>query len=144
VWSLRPAHADDRDFLLDLHEATMRAYVDRVWGWDDKEQVSYFENRFRPERWQIIQAGGEDVGVLIVEEDGEEIYLAEIQILPDWQGRGIGSSIVRSLMERAAASGTPLTLRVLHVNERARFLYERLGFRPFKETETHAYLLWDE
>jgi ribosomal protein S18 acetylase RimI-like enzyme len=80
--------------------------------------------------------------VLIVEESEDEIYLAEIQVAPAWQGRGIGSSVVRSLMDRAAASERPLTLRVLHVNDRARKLYERLGFHQFKTIETHAYLRW--
>jgi len=93
--------------------------------------------------WQIIQAGGQDVGVLIVKENDEELYLAEIEIVPEWQGRGIGSSVLRSLMEDAVARQTPLTLRVLHLNERARALYERLGFRPFREIETHTYLRWD-
>jgi ribosomal protein S18 acetylase RimI-like enzyme len=45
-------------------------------------------------------------------------------------------------MEEAARVGKPLTLRVLHVNGRARAFYERLGFRPFKEIETHVYLRW--
>jgi len=34
-WSLRPAKASDYDFLVALHEATMREYVEQVWGWDD-------------------------------------------------------------------------------------------------------------
>jgi ribosomal protein S18 acetylase RimI-like enzyme len=45
-------------------------------------------------------------------------------------------------MDRAIASGKPLSLRVLRVNERARSLYELLGFRRFKEIETHTYLRW--
>jgi RimJ/RimL family protein N-acetyltransferase len=45
-------------------------------------------------------------------------------------------------MERAAAVGKPLTLRVLHANPRARALYERLGFQAFKEIETHTYMRW--
>jgi ribosomal protein S18 acetylase RimI-like enzyme len=142
VWCLRKAHADDRDFLYALNEATMREHVERVWGWDDDEQVAYFENRFQPKAWQIIEAEGQPIGVLIVEEREDEIYLAEIQVAPHWQGRGIGSSVVRSLMEQAAASGKSLTLRVLHVNEQARKLYRRLGFQPFKTIETHAYLRW--
>jgi ribosomal protein S18 acetylase RimI-like enzyme len=143
LWGLRPACPGDRDFLFGLNEATMREHVERVWGWDDEEQNAFFDDRFDPDRSQIIQADGEDIGVLIVEEDADEIYLAEIEILPVWQKRGLGSSIVRSLMKDAAASGKPLTLRVLRVNERARALYERLGFRPFKEIETHTYLRWD-
>lgn len=121
----------------------MREYVERVWGWDEAEQTTLFENRFQPERWQIIQSSGQDIGVLVVEDQTEEIILASIEILPDWQGQGVGSSVIRSLMGRAAASGKPLALRVLRVNERARSLYERLGFRPFKEIETHTYLRWE-
>jgi ribosomal protein S18 acetylase RimI-like enzyme len=141
-WRLRSARHDDRDFLYALNEATMREHVEHVWGWDDQEQVAFFEDRFHPDGWQVIEANGEAIGVLIVEESEDEIYLAEIQIAPAWQGRGIGSSVMRSLMKRAAASGKPLTLRVLHVNDRARALYERLGFQKFKAIETHTYLHW--
>ena len=143
LWSLRPAQFSDRDFLFRLNEATMREHVERVWGWDDDAQVAFFENRFRPDAWQIIQADRQDIGVLVVEHKSDEMFLAELQILPDWQGRGVGASIVRSLMHDAAACRKPLTLRVLHVNTRARALYERLGFRPLTEIETHVYLRWD-
>lgn len=124
----------------------MRDHVDRVWGWDDDEQAAFFARRFepeRPQRWEVIQAGGGDVGLLIVEEREDDIYLAEIQIVPERQSEGIGSAVVRSLQARAAAAGKPLTLRVLHVNQRARDLYERLGFRRFDEIDTHAYLRWE-
>ena len=120
----------------------MKDYVELVWGWDDSDQITFFDNRFQPDGCQIIQADGADIGVLIVEEDADEIYLAEVQVLPHWQGRGIGSSVLRSLMERGAAAGKPVTLRVLHANPRARALYERFGFQPFKEIETHTYLRW--
>jgi ribosomal protein S18 acetylase RimI-like enzyme len=99
-------------------------------------------SRFRPERWQIILAENEDIGMLVFENEEDSLRLAEIEILPAWQGRGIGSSVIRWLMREAARTGKPLTLRVLHVNERARALYVRLGFRPFKEIETHVYLSW--
>lgn len=120
----------------------MREHVERVWGWDHGKQVAFFDEHFRPDKSQIIRVDGEDIGVLIVEPAETEIYLAEIQILPGWQGRGIGSSVVRSLMNEAANSGKAVTLRVLHVNDRARALYERLGFVPYKDTETHTYLRW--
>jgi ribosomal protein S18 acetylase RimI-like enzyme len=141
-WSLRPARADDYDFLFTLHEATMREYVERVWGWDDEEQAKILQTRFRPGHWKIIQAENHDIGLLVVEEEEGAIRLAEIELLPAWQRRGIGASIVGGLMKEATTAGKPLTLRVLHVNKGARALYERLGFRPFKEIETHVYLRW--
>jgi GNAT superfamily N-acetyltransferase len=143
AWTLRRARPEDREFLLALKEAAMRPYVEQVWGWDDAEQAAYFDERFVPEHWQIIQVGGQDAGVLIVEEDAEQVYLAEIEVLPAWQGQGIGTAAIGSLMERATATGKPLNLRVLHVNTRARALYERLGFRPYKEIDTHIYLRWE-
>jgi ribosomal protein S18 acetylase RimI-like enzyme len=142
-WQLRPAQAEDREFLYALNEVTMREHVEKVWGWDDSEQLAFFDDRFQPADWQIIQADREDVGVLIVRENDDELYLEDIKILPAWQGRGIGSAVVRSLMRDAVSRRKPLTLRVLHVNTSARALYERLGFRPFKEIETHTYLRWD-
>jgi ribosomal protein S18 acetylase RimI-like enzyme len=141
-WELRQARPEDRDFLFDLNRATMKEYVERVWGWDESGQITFFDDRFAPDQWQIIQADGTDIGVLIVQEDARQIHVAEIQILPEWQGRGIGSSVVRELMDRGTATGRSLTLRVLHANPRARALYERFGFRAFKSIETHTYLRW--
>jgi ribosomal protein S18 acetylase RimI-like enzyme len=118
----------------------MRDYVDATWGWDDDEQVAFFDEHFDPTRCQILQVGRVDVGVLAVDERADEIYVAEIQLLPQWQGRGIGSSVVESLIERGAATNKPVTLRVLRTNPRATALYARLGFQPFREIETHIYL----
>jgi ribosomal protein S18 acetylase RimI-like enzyme len=140
VWSLRGARPEDRQFLFELNRATMRDYVDATWGWDDDEQAAFFDEHFDPTRCQILQVGRVDIGVLAVEERAEEIYLAEIQLLPEWQGRGIGSSVIESLVEHGAASDKPVTLRVLRTNPRASTLYTRLGFGPFREIETHIYL----
>jgi ribosomal protein S18 acetylase RimI-like enzyme len=121
----------------------MREYVDATWGWDDDEQIAFFGEHFDPARLQIIQVGNADIGVLSVEERTDEIYLAEIQLLPQWQGQGIGSSVIRSLIERGAVHDKPVTLRVLHANPRAAALYERFGFRRFREIETHTYMRLD-
>jgi ribosomal protein S18 acetylase RimI-like enzyme len=141
-WTLRPALPSDRDFLYELSEATMREYVEAVWGWDDRVQSAMFDDRFRPEAWLVVQVGGRDVGVLVVEERDQELYVARIEISPEWQGRGIGSAVIRSLMDEAAASGKELRLDVLHANGRARRLYERLGFDALAESKTRTSMRW--
>lgn len=117
----------------------MRRHVELVWGWDDAAQEAFFERRWNPEAWQVIEVDGRPAGLLIVEDSPAALYVAEIQILPELQGGGIGTAVLRSVM----AGGRPVSLRVLHVNDRARKLYERLGFRPTHEIETHVYLRWD-
>lgn len=89
-----------------------------------------------------MESDGEPVGALSVEETGDALFLADVEIAPEWQGRGIGSAIVRSLQERARAKGRPLELQVLHVNDRGRALYERLGFREVRRDETRAQMRW--
>jgi ribosomal protein S18 acetylase RimI-like enzyme len=143
AWTLRPATPADRDFAFELNRETMKEYVGATWGWDDAEQEALFEESFDPTDCEIVHVGQTDIGLLAVGEDADEIYLAGIDLLPEWQGRGIGSSIVRSLLERGAASGKPVTLRVLHTNPRAEALYVRLGFTRFRTIETHAYLRAD-
>jgi ribosomal protein S18 acetylase RimI-like enzyme len=142
-WSLRPASNADRDFAFELNRVTMKEYVEATWGWDDAEQEALFDESFDPADCEIIRVGSTDVGLVAVEEHDDEIYLAGIYLLPEWQSHGIGSSIVGSLLERGAASGKAVTLRVLHSNPRAEALYERLGFTRFRTIDTHAYLRAD-
>jgi ribosomal protein S18 acetylase RimI-like enzyme len=123
-WTLRPATAADRGFLFELNRQTMREYVEAVWGWDDAFQARFFDEHFVPDgSRQIIQVDGCDVGM--------------VEVLPEWQGRGIGTSVVRSVLARGQQGAKPVVLRVLRVNQRARRLYEREGFEVVSETETH-------
>jgi ribosomal protein S18 acetylase RimI-like enzyme len=56
-----------------------------------------------------------------------EIYLSRIEIAPGHQRLGIGSRIIRALLEEAERTGQDLVLDVLTVNRRAQALYRRLG-----------------
>jgi GNAT superfamily N-acetyltransferase len=126
--ALRPATPADSEFCFALHKAAMGEYVAAVWGWDEQVQRHYHDHGFIPDRWQIITADGVDVGALNVDYRPSEIYLARIELDPAYQGRGIGSRVIRDLLARAAAIGQPVVLDVLQVNKRALHLYQRLGF----------------
>ena len=49
-------------------------------------------------------------------------------IVPSAQGRGLGTALVRLVLDEAAGRGLPVRLSVL-ANNPARGLYERLGFQ---------------
>jgi len=142
-WSLRPAIAADRDFLFELHRLTMRPYVEATWSWDDAEQERIFDESFNPSEQQVIEVDGEAAGVLVVAESDDELWLALIELEPRWQGAGIGTEIVTSLMRRGAETNRSVALRVLRTNTPARALYERLGFVVFRETDVRVYLRVD-
>lgn len=137
TYTLRPATLGDYVFLETLHAATMRDVVVQVWGWDAAEQQALFRRDFDPSCSQIVVVDGEDAGVLVLEKRDDEWFLANIQIAPAHQSRGLGARLIGTLLAEARAAGLPVTLQVLTVN-RARRLYERLGFVTTGLTETHV------
>ncbi|MCK4572829.1 MAG: GNAT family N-acetyltransferase [candidate division Zixibacteria bacterium] len=135
--SLRPATDDDCEFLYSLTRETLHQYVVETWGaWDEAYQRGHFENKFDKERMRVIQCGSVDVGLLCLERSAKEIFIVEIEILPGYQGQGIGTSVLSDIIAEAESAGLPVRLQVLRVNP-ARRLYERLGFRVFDESQTH-------
>jgi ribosomal protein S18 acetylase RimI-like enzyme len=124
--ALRPATTDDAEFFFALHKRSLGPYVDQIWGWDDDEQSAYLTGDFDLEGVRVIVVDGVDAGRLDVEERDDEIFLALIELAPEYQGRGIGSRLICELID--GSGGKRVTLSVLGVNERAYQLYRRLGF----------------
>lgn len=139
---LRPVTQADYEFLYDLNRRTMRVYVEPLWGWDEAVQRENFHQRFKLDGHFIIVVDGTDAGRLAVDRTAERIFLSQINLLPDFQGKGIGSHLIESLKAEAAQANQPLELRVLQTNRPARRLYTRLGFVVFDENDTHLWMRW--
>jgi ribosomal protein S18 acetylase RimI-like enzyme len=137
-FTLRAITQADYPWLWELKRLTMRGYVELTWGsWDDAAQERFFRQNFSANTVQIIVADGRDAGLLNVEREPDGLFLANIQIHPAFQNRGLGSAVVRTLIDSADALRLPLRLQVLKVNTRARSLYQQLGFSTYAETLTH-------
>lgn len=139
--STRQAATADRDFLYELHVATMRDYVDRTWGWDEQAQRRMFDQHFEPSRIEVIELDGRAIGMQVIGLDDASIELGNIEIAPEHQGHGYGTTLIRRVLERGSATGRRVRLQVLKVNP-ARQLYERIGFELAGETATHYLMEW--
>ncbi len=111
-----------------------------IWGWDEAWQAERFRNKFDASEKQIIQLDQQQVGCLSVIEENEGLFLAYIALMPDHQGRGIGTQLIKDVLRRGSMKGMPVRLRVLRTNP-ARALYERLGFTTCETTETHHLMI---
>ncbi len=131
--SFRPIKQKDFEFLWRLHNAALKDYVTQTWGWDEDWQKRNFAETFKPEKAQIIVFEEKDVGYWEVSEKETETVLISIRLLPEYQRRGIGTKIIKDLLDN---SQKPVRLQVLKVNP-AKKLYERLGFEIIDETDTH-------
>jgi len=77
-----------------------------------------------------------DIGDLAISGTGSGLNIDGIYILPEYQGKGIGSFIINDLIREASHSGESIYLQVFKTNP-ARELYQRLGFEFSGETDTH-------
>jgi ribosomal-protein-alanine N-acetyltransferase len=80
----------------------------------------------------VAEAGGELVGTVSMRESGFEphsMHLFALEVSPVHRGRGIGTSIVEHVVEEARRRGCKRVYLEVRVDNRARRLYHRLGFR---------------
>ena len=136
-FTTRPATDADGPFVYDLKRQALGTYIEATWGWDENVQRELHRHRFRPLEMEILLVASEPVGCCLIRRKPDEIVLVAIYVLPDWQSKGIGSSILEMLVEEARARHVPIRLSVLRVNERAVALYARHGFEVCETTDTH-------
>ncbi len=117
----------------------MRTYVDAIWGWDEERQDEFVRQSIADTPPSIIVFNGQDIGQITVQQKDGGILLRDLFILPEFQGKGIGSAILTALLQEAHDSRLPVTLRVFKTNP-ARRLYERLDFEVDSEDATCFYM----
>jgi GNAT superfamily N-acetyltransferase len=144
MYTLRPVTPDDWAFWRDLHHAAERDTIVRQFGhWDEAVQdefalVSW--NDTEGER-AVIVVDGIDAGWWQVKKRGDDYFLNQIILHPDFQKRGIGRALITDLIERARGERCGVTLQTLLQNT-ARQLYEKMGFEVSGQTETHWLMRW--
>lgn len=141
-FQLVPATAADHDWLFNLHREAMGPYVEAIWGWDDTVQMSFFERFIAAGNVWVIKQDEISIGVVQWHDQGDTLFLSQIEVAPAHQGRGIGAAVIRELQDQARRTAQPLRLQVLHINTRAKALYDQLGFVVNGHTETHILMAW--
>ncbi len=140
---LEPIGLEDFPFRWAVFEATIRPYIEALFDVPpDQIEAMVRSNLSESGNHFAVVVDGERAGVVQIEETGERISLHQIEILPAFQGRGTGTDLVRSLIDRAEATGRPVHLSVFHQNTGARRLYDRLGFTVVSESERDVQMVY--
>jgi GNAT superfamily N-acetyltransferase len=140
--ALRECREEDRVFVWEVRRQALREYVAAIWGWDEGAQRERFEQRFSPSGHQIIVVDGMDAGLLQLVDEGSNLVVGKIELLPEFQRKGVGTVLMKRILGDAQVRRVPVHLQVLRTNMPARRFYERLGFSVSGETDTHFQMEW--
>ena len=135
---IRKARASDSEFIFTVKKAAYREYIEQVWGWDDNYQQERHNEEFASHDFCIIQFCGTDVGILVTSSTPDTLKINQIYILPEYQGRGIGSACMTRIIDDANLEGKSVILKVLKINTRGIALYRRLGFTIVGESSEYS------
>jgi ribosomal protein S18 acetylase RimI-like enzyme len=149
--ALRPAEAADRDFERALF-ATARPDAALLAGWPDDVREAFLDQQFQfqtvhyarayPQAERLIVVSGtESIGRLILDRAGPEWTLVDIALMPAWRGRGVGSELLSAILAAAGEARAVVVLTV-DLQNRARGLYERLGFLATGESFPNLAMAW--
>ena len=96
-------------------------------GWNETSQRRMVEEALGEEGASILVVDKSDAGWLYVTETRFDIHLGHLYLEADRRGQKLGTRFLHWMIDRARRKEKALTLEVT-TNNRARALYERLGF----------------
>ena len=144
--SLRPVGANDQDFLTEVYGST-RAEELALVPWTIEEQQAFVRSQFAAQQdyyaqkyptasHDIIVSNNRPVGRLYVARLDQEIRIVDITLLPAERNAGIGTYLIKQLLDEANHSGKITRIFVEEFNPSLR-LFERLGFSPSEQHGIH-------
>ena len=126
-WTLRPAEPSDVEVIAELRGTVMRADLERLGRFDEHRVRQRLRDSFSPQHTSVILAAGTFAGCVTMRPAEDGHWLEHFYLSPALQGRGLGSAVLRTLLEQADSNGLPVRLNVLQGSP-VRRLYERHGF----------------
>ena len=101
-----------------------------------------YRARFPRARGDIIEIAGKPIGRIMVDRGEKVVHIVDQAIVPELRNRGIGTAVMRALMEEARRTSRAVRLGVAAANDQALRLYRRLGFAPIETKEHYLWLEW--
>jgi ribosomal protein S18 acetylase RimI-like enzyme len=109
--------------MLDLPEAQAEALIRMQFD----AQTRHYGAVFPAAGYSVVAVDGEPAGRLIVDRTDAAILIVDLALLPRFRRAGVGTELVRRLLDEADLSALPVRCHVVQDNE-ARAFWERLGF----------------
>lgn len=148
---LRPARPEDRNLLRRVYVSSRLDELAQT-GWSQRQiedflsgqfeaQHRYYQNQFPNGEFQVVMLDDQPIGRLYIGWWESDVRLIDIALFPEYRNRGIGTKLIREVMDAARDRGKPVRLHVEKFNPALR-LYERLGFRVIEDRGVNYFMEW--
>jgi len=149
--STRPVQQDDAPFLLWLYAST-RAEELALVPWTDEQRQVFLRMQFAAQQdhyrkqyplaiHEIVLVNERPIGQLYVARLEHEMRIIDLTIMPDQRNGGVGSFLLRRLLDEAALAARVVRIYVEDFNPSLR-LFERMGFKPVEKEGMHILMEW--
>ncbi|MFF3599023.1 GNAT family N-acetyltransferase [Kitasatospora indigofera] len=139
-WEIRPASAADVEAVAELRAVVLRADLERLGRYDEQRVRQRLRDAFAPAHTWVIEVGGAFAGCVSLRPAEDAHWLEHFYLAAHLQGSGIGTAVLRGLLERCDREGTLVRLNVLQGSP-ARRLYERHGFTAESEDPVDVFMV---
>ena len=149
--SLRPVAEADYSFLQTLYYSTRERELKQIPLSDEQKQQfismqfdaqqRHYQSQYPAASLDVILHQEEAIGRLYLDEWESEFRLVDIALLPAYYNQGIGSWLLKNIMQRASVAEKAVSLHVEQSNP-ALQLYQRLGFKEVGEQGVHRLMQW--
>lgn len=148
---LRPVQPEDLPFLRRVYAGT-RAEEMALVPWPEAQKAAflamqfdaqrrYYEQQFPHARFSVVLRDGQPAGRLYVDHREREIRVIDIALLPEHRGAGLGTALMREILDHAAHTGRAVRIHVEQNNPALR-LYRRLGFTKLETQGVYHLMEW--
>lgn len=138
-WTLRDAEPSDAEWLVGLKFRVLFADLHRLGVWNPERARERTLRDFQTEGSRVILVDDAPIGFVAVRGDAGTKWIEKFYIEEQFQGRGIGSGVLRWVLD-SFADDRPFRINVLQ-GSAARALYERHGFEFESEDEIDVFLV---
>jgi GNAT superfamily N-acetyltransferase len=131
---LTAADETHKEFSYEVKKAAEGEYISSMFGWDEDLQRDFHAKAWQQQKPQIITYDGKPIGTVATMETEDCIEVGQFFILPEYQRAGIGTYLLKNILDRADRLGKNVALRFLK-NNPVKSLYIRNGFRLIYTSE---------
>lgn len=135
---LLQCNPEDLERLADLRVAAMRQSLEAVGRFDEHRARARLRDNFEPQLTQLITLSGALAGFFMLKRSPGCLTLEHLYVHPTFQGKGVGSVVLRHIFHTADQQRVPVHVGALRDSPANRF-YARHGFILVREEEFDIY-----